>query len=214
MKRLIILLVLSFLMAACGRLAEQPQIVPTPRSAEQPADATADATAEATEVAVEATVEATDVAVEATVEASVEATIEATEEGVSTGLQPDASIAVVNAGVPANIALGEELFLRGREGAIPCAGCHSHTNDTRMVGPGLLSVAQRAATRVEGMSAAEYLHQSIVDPSAFVVAGYINMMPKDFGTIYTEEEIDALVAFMLSLGQPAPEVAAAEPSAG
>ncbi len=50
------------------------------------------------------------------------------------------------------------------------------------------------------MTAEEYLHQSIVDPNAFVVPGFPKgQMIQNFGKILTEEEINDLVAFLLTL---------------
>ncbi len=48
------------------------------------------------------------------------------------------------------------------------------------------------------MSAEEYLRESIVDPSAFVVEGYSDAMPKSFRILLSEEDIDNLVAFLLT----------------
>lgn len=124
---------------------------------------------------------------------------------------PDGGIVVVD--LDTSVALGETLFRQGEHGAVPCAGCHAADSDTRLVGPGLLTVAVRAETRSDSLTAAEYLRQSIVDPGALVVAGYFNMMPKDFADLYSDEEIDALVDYMLSLGTPEPaQVAAASAS--
>lgn len=206
MKRIILLAVFALALAACGPLMEQPQVLPTPR---------ADATPEATVAVVETTAEATQAAIEATesatpeptVEATAEVTTEATTEPTEVAQSSAEVVVVADAGLVGDRSLGETLFREGAHGAVPCAGCHSVENDARLVGPGLLSVAERAETRVEGMTAAEYLYQSIVDPSALVVAGYFNMMPKDFGQLYSDEEINALVAYMLSLKQT--QVAAA-----
>ena len=49
-------------------------------------------------------------------------------------------------------------------------------------GPSLAAMRDVAGERVEGLSAVEYLHQSIVDPGAFVVPGYEDIMPKDYGS--------------------------------
>ena len=68
------------------------------------------------------------------------------------------------------------------------------------MGPSLYGVATRAATRIPGMAAEDYLRESILDPDAFVVDGFPagQMLP-----IYEErlstEEIDALVAFLMTL---------------
>jgi cytochrome c2 len=45
-----------------------------------------------------------------------------------------------------------------------------------------------------------YLHTAIVDPSAFVVPNYPDdLMPKVYGEIFTEQEINDLVAYLLTL---------------
>jgi hypothetical protein len=60
-------------------------------------------------------------------------------------------------------------------------------------------MGKRAATRIEGMSAEEYIHQSIVDPSAFVVPGFQdNIMPKTFGQQLSQTDIDNLIAYILT----------------
>ena len=58
----------------------------------------------------------------------------------------------------------------------------------------------RATTRVAGMSAQEYLHQSIVDPDAYVVDGFAKgQMLRDSAQRLTEEQIQDLVAFLMTL---------------
>lgn len=210
MKRIVALLLLTAAVAACSPMAEQPQIAVTPRPTMTVTNAP-DATAEATATPdADVTPEATDVAATEAVEATEAAeavTAEATEAAAAD------TVRVVDASPAAAVTLGEDLFLHGRGDAVPCAGCHSHESDARLVGPGLLTVAERAATRNPDLTAAEYLHQSIVDPGALVVAGYFNMMPKDFGSLYSAAEIDALVAYLMALSAPAPQ-AVADASAG
>ena len=90
---------------------------------------------------------------------------------------------------------GELLFL-----STGCTGCHSIQGvaTTGQVGPDLTSVSQVAGERVEGLSAREYLAQSLAEPQAFVVPGYeattAGAMP-DFDL--TDDEISALVDFLL-----------------
>jgi cytochrome c5 len=86
-------------------------------------------------------------------------------------------------------ALGEEIFNAN------CTGCHGETDGA---GPTRVGLGERAATRVEGMTAAEYIHQSIVDPSAHVVEGFSDIMPKDYGEQFSDDEINGLVAFLLT----------------
>jgi len=87
-----------------------------------------------------------------------------------------------------------------------CNACHSTTPDElRLIGPGLGNVAARAETRVEGETAVEYLHQSIVDPEAFIAPvrdgepDWSLHMPHGFGEVLTEQEINDLIAYLSTL---------------
>ena len=61
-------------------------------------------------------------------------------------------------------------------------------------------LATRAQTRVAGMSAADYIHQSIVEPNAYVVEPFAEgLMYQNYGTDLTEQEINDLVAYTLTL---------------
>jgi mono/diheme cytochrome c family protein len=88
---------------------------------------------------------------------------------------------------------GQQLFSQY------CAACHSTIGDAVIVGPAMAGVATRAETRVAGLSAHEYMVESILDPSAYLVPGFDDLMPKTWGKTLTGEEMDALVAFMLTL---------------
>lgn len=94
-------------------------------------------------------------------------------------------------GEDALVAAGEELFTQ------TCAGCHGAQDGA---GPALTGMADRAATRVEGMSAEDYLHESIVDPSAHVVEGFQDIMPKNYDEQFDDQQIDSLVAYIMSAG--------------
>jgi len=76
-----------------------------------------------------------------------------------------------------------------------CAGCHAATDGA---GPALPGMGERAATRVQGMTAVAYLHESIVDPAAHVVEGFNDIRPHDFGTKLSDTDINNLVAFLLT----------------
>ena len=107
------------------------------------------------------------------------------------------------------VAAGEALFEQA------CAGCHGAQDGA---GPALTGMADRAATRVEGMSAEEYLHESIVDPSAHVVEGFQDIMPKQYGEEYTDEQIESLIAYIMHAGSTGAaageEAAAPDPELG
>ena len=96
---------------------------------------------------------------------------------------------------------GRKLFLKGAPGVnTGCRICHSLEPGARLVGPALAGVATSAAARVPGLSAQEYLHQSIVDPDAYVVDGFPKgQMLRDTAQRLTEEQIRDLVAFLMTL---------------
>lgn len=62
----------------------------------------------------------------------------------------------------------------------------------------MLGIAERAEDRVEGLSAADYIRQSIVDPGAHLVDGYDDVMPRAIGQRLSEEEVGELVDFLLA----------------
>ena len=78
-----------------------------------------------------------------------------------------------------------------------CVGCHS-LDGSVLVGPTLQGIGDRAAERVSGQSAEEYIHNSIVNPEDYRVEGFDAVqMPANYSDLMTEEEIDALVEFLL-----------------
>jgi nitric oxide reductase subunit C len=80
-----------------------------------------------------------------------------------------------------------------------CASCHAVTGETIIVGPSLAGIASRAANRVEGQSAADYLQLSILRPGDYVVEGFSELMPTNFGTTLSGEQLDALLAYLMTL---------------
>jgi cytochrome c oxidase subunit 2 len=80
-----------------------------------------------------------------------------------------------------------------------CGACHTldAAQITGTVGPNLNGVGSRAGSRVPGMTAEQYIEQSIVQPDAFVVPGFQpGLMPKDFGTRLTPDQLHNLVQFL------------------
>ncbi len=86
------------------------------------------------------------------------------------------------------------------EANFACNTCHLVDSEAQLIGPGLLNVGIRAATRVEGQTAEEYLHNSILHPSDYVVENYPDMlMPQVYATVFSEDEINDLVAYLFTL---------------
>jgi hypothetical protein len=86
-----------------------------------------------------------------------------------------------------------------------CAICHriGDIGERGKVGPDLTNIGLEAARRVEGMSAEEYLRQSILDPGAVLAPECPNgpclagVMPEDYAQRLREEQVDILVEFLL-----------------
>ncbi|MDX1994002.1 MAG: c-type cytochrome [bacterium] len=101
-------------------------------------------------------------------------------------------------------AHGRLLFAEGQDNAPPCVTCHA-IGQTALhqfgatIGPNLHRLAERADERVTGLSAEDYIRASIVDPSAYVVEGYSDLMYKAYAEAFSEDDLNDLVAYLLSL---------------
>jgi cytochrome c oxidase subunit II len=75
-----------------------------------------------------------------------------------------------------------------------CSSCHAWTpaGAAGHIGPNLDNVAADAAKAGRG-SVATYIHESIVNPSAYTVPGYPNVMPPGFGTHIPPADLTTLV---------------------
>ena len=96
---------------------------------------------------------------------------------------------------------GAQLFAQGREGVPPCLTCHQVVSGQVgfSVGPNLADIAERVRTQVAGLTAEEYLRQSILEPGRYIVSGYRNIMFPNYSTHFTEQDIQDLIAYLLTL---------------
>lgn len=107
------------------------------------------------------------------------------------------------------VAIGQALFRRSSPG---CFACHSTSPGVNMVGPSLAGIGATAAARItasayhgKATDAAGYIRESIVDPNADLVPGPTyssngqSMMPPGFETSLDAAQIDALVAYLMTL---------------
>ena len=108
------------------------------------------------------------------------------------------------------IALGEALFRRTPPG---CFSCHSTQPGVQIVGPSLAGIGTRAADLAEesrrthgtAQSPEDYIRESILHPSAYVVPGPTfaaagqSIMPAIYQDMLKPEDIDHLVAYLVTL---------------
>lgn len=126
------------------------------------------------------------------------ASVQDERRALSTEIPPPTLPDVLEATPAGDPERGAQLFTQSVGDMPSCSTCHA-LDDTRIVGPGMAGVAARAERRVEGVSAVEYLHNSIVEPGAYVVEGFPNVMPEVFEQTLSDAEIRDLIAYLLSL---------------
>jgi nitric oxide reductase subunit C len=119
-------------------------------------------------------------------------------------------------GVPESSAASQDPVELGRAifNATPpgCAACHSVAPGVNIVGPTLAGIPATAAARIRSSEyrghatdAAGYIRESIVAPNAHVLtgptysAGGRSLMPDDYEKTLKREQIDQLVAYLLTL---------------
>lgn len=88
---------------------------------------------------------------------------------------------------------GETVFIR------ECARCHSTVDDAVIVGPSLAGIATQAGGRVPDQDAQTYLLTSIMQPGDYLVEGYQDLMPQALAKSLTGEEIDGVIAYLMTL---------------
>ncbi len=109
---------------------------------------------------------------------------------------PPTTTKAVSSALTGDLTRGKTLF----NGSAGCAGCHDTTQGMTISGPSLKGVASRATTRKPGMSATDYLHESIRQPNAYVVKGFTpGVMLQTYGQTLNNGQIDDLVAYLLTL---------------
>lgn len=114
-----------------------------------------------------------------------------------------------------DIENGKVLFETFQDAAnYSCSNCHLVDSEKTNLGPGLLNIKDRALTRTDRQTAAEYIYESIVDTQAYTVEGFDpELMPRNWPEIYSDLEIFDIVAYLMTLegesdiddSDPAPE---------
>ena len=96
-------------------------------------------------------------------------------------------------------ASGEKIFAE-----LGCATCHR--SDSQGRGPNLLGAFGKPVQLEDGRIVTvdeNYVRESILDPGAKIVKGFKPVMPT-FQGLVSEEQVNALVAYVKSLSQPGP----------
>ena len=97
------------------------------------------------------------------------------------------------------VATGEEIVV----GKGTCLTCHTMgESGSALRFPDLGNIGAIAATRVEGQSDVVYLAESMSDPNAYVVPGFVGGMPPVARppVSLTDDEILTVIAYLQSLG--------------
>jgi mono/diheme cytochrome c family protein len=96
---------------------------------------------------------------------------------------------------------GAELFGRGANGAPPCGTCHQTVRNAFgfALGPNLAGIGERAPERIEELAPEAYIAESVLEPHAYVVPGYRDIMYPSFAEHYDDQDIADLVAYLMTL---------------
>lgn len=91
------------------------------------------------------------------------------------------------------IARGRQLYRK-----LDCGRCHFIDGQGGRLGPELTHIGTAAVEREPGMSAEDYIRESIFSPGAYVVPGYNDVMPRGLARTLPPGDLDALVRFLAS----------------
>lgn len=82
-----------------------------------------------------------------------------------------------------------------------CVACHS-IDGSKIVGPSWLGLFESEVPLVGGTTVfgdEDYIRRSILEPDFQIHEGFVNLMPSTFGETLTTEQIDQIIAFIISL---------------
>ncbi len=93
------------------------------------------------------------------------------------------------------VARGQQVYT-----SAGCAGCHTIEGISNgVVGPNLTKIGETAASRKDGVSAEDYIRESVLNTNAFLVEGFQpNIMPQNYGQQLSNRQLDDLIAFLLA----------------
>lgn len=135
--------------------------------------------------------------------AELQAQIEATPTASAPTAVPDPTVTPR----PIDGETAEEIMLNAG-----CGACHKigSIGEAHKVGPDLTYIGLTAGERVPGMSAEEYIGQSILEPNAYLAPECPNspcmpgIMPQNFHMRLTDQQLDTLITFLMAQDGPEP----------
>ncbi|MCY3905781.1 MAG: cytochrome c [Anaerolineaceae bacterium] len=116
---------------------------------------------------------------------------------------PPATASTAAGPVRPDPARGEALFRQFvPEARYACVTCHLPNSTQALLGPGLPGVGDGVSPCDPQQDLENYLRQSILDPDACLTPGFsARLMPAVYAEVYSEQDVDDLVAWMLTLRQ-------------
>ena len=78
-----------------------------------------------------------------------------------------------------------------------CIACHRGETVAR-IAPPFVGVADRAGTRRPPLTAATYIYESIVNPTAYIVPEFNPVMPLDYAKQLSQRELGDVIAYLLT----------------
>jgi cytochrome c5 len=89
------------------------------------------------------------------------------------------------------VARGRQVYRK-----LDCGRCHVIDGQGGRLGPELEHIGTVAGQRQSGVTAHDYIRESVVTPGAYVVPGYNDVMPRGLARNLSETDLDALVRYL------------------
>jgi len=101
---------------------------------------------------------------------------------------------------PVLVEQGEAIYNNGVDTVPSCLACHTEAGEDTVLAPALIGQWERMDARDDLLTVREYVYQSLINPNDVVPEGYSpNLMYQDYGTSLTEDQLNAVVEYTLSL---------------
>lgn len=120
---------------------------------------------------------------------------------VASVVKPDDEATVLTAStyverVTPLLASGDPV--RGEQLVTHTYECHvCHVAQAGQIAPGYEGLGERAATQHPPLTAAAYLYEAIVYPTAYVVEGYSAAMPANYANRLSDQDLGDVLAYLL-----------------